>query len=191
VIRLVAINANGYSRTRRTCRDEKELAVPRLGIIREHQLEGFVLELAGKGLGCREIADQVGAERGISIGHDAVARFLREIREERGEVTNEIVQGYLRGEVPIDMALLEDVRDQLNLWRLDDRFKVSERLGVIRELRKVLELRLKLAGADDRDPVTDLSDMSDEELDALIRSIGEPDRRSHPPHVEPDDQAAS
>jgi transcriptional regulator with XRE-family HTH domain len=146
--------------------------MPRLGLVEEHQLQDLILSLAGQGMTTRQIAAAITAERGVEIEFSTVSRWLRGVREERAETGKALVQAYLRREVPADLAQLEDLRDQLNGWRLDDRLRISEKVVVIRELRKTIELRLRFAGAAEGDRLPEFRDMTDEELDAIIYGDG-------------------
>lgn len=129
-----------------------------------------ILELAPK-MSNRGIASQLKSE-GIELSHTAVANFIKEQRQERAEVTKTIVQEHIRTTVPRDLQILEEARDQLDLWRRDESLRVSERLQVIRELRATIDTRLKYAGACDAPSQDDVARMTDEELEAIVNGEG-------------------
>lgn len=117
-------------------------------------------------MSCRQIAEEL-ARDGIEISHNSVARCLRGQRKERAEQTKSIVREHIRITVPTDLEILQEIRDQLNIWRKDDSLRVSERLMVIDRLNKVIDTRLKFSGAGEPDD-DEFAGMSDEDLESYV-----------------------
>lgn len=122
-------------------------------VIEERGLAEYVLALRGEGLSSREIAKRIEREKGIRFAHTTVANFLKAVRDERREITRDMVQRILTPTVPADLEALERVKAMLLEW-LDMDLRVREKLQVIDRLAKVIETRLKFAGAEPDENVT-------------------------------------
>ncbi|HHV79077.1 MAG TPA: hypothetical protein GXX40_05625 [Firmicutes bacterium] len=122
-------------------------------VIEERGLAEYVLSLRGEGLSSREIAKRIEQEKGIRFAHTTVAKFLKAVREERRQITQDVVQRMLTPTVPADLEALERAKQMLLGW-LDMDLKVREKLQVIDRLAKIIETRLKFAGAEPEENVT-------------------------------------
>lgn len=139
-----------------------------VGKIEQYGLEERVLALHAQGYTTREIAEEISADGIVSMTHDTVARWLQGIKAERSEQVKDLVQEYLRKGVTRDLELMEQIRDQLNTFRLDDRLKAAEKLPFIRQLQRTLESRLRLAGVAENNTLPEFKDMTDDDLDEFI-----------------------
>lgn len=146
-----------------------------LGKIDSLGLGEYVLQLAGEGKGSREIAEMLNTVKGVKLSYVSVNSWLKSVRQERAETTKAVVQETIKATVPADLEILENIRDQLNNYRLGKdenglpiRLKVSEKLLCIDRLNKVIDTRLKYSGAAEPDKQEDeFAKMTDEELEAI------------------------
>lgn len=72
------------------------------------RLHGWMLEQAGEGRSTREVSAQLAAEHGVHVGHVAVARLLKKMREQRTEVTRAVIAEKVGRHVAADLDLLDD-----------------------------------------------------------------------------------
>lgn len=125
-------------------------------------LEQLVLVKAGEGLSVRAIAAWLLEEHGVKIAHQAVARRLARVREQRADVTQAVVREKLAGHVTADLDVLAREMRRLGngagrLYRSamdapgggveglswESYLKTSDRIA------KLVEMRMKYAGAED------------------------------------------
>ena len=117
-------------------------------------IAGRVLELAAQGLSSRAISQRLAAE-GYRISHVSVNAWLRKRREEAREASRQIVQAHVERSLPTDLEHLERLRDALaqDFEQAKDPY---QRAIIANQLRQVLALRLKVAGADQADELAAL-----------------------------------
>lgn len=130
-----------------------------------------VLGWAGEGLGSRAIAERLaGKEYKVKVSHQAVARLMRNLREERKEIATAVTREKLADHVTSDLdAMASTARklrrtfDALYSRMFDAKDEptsaLTERIGqtpmpvvlanVSAQLKSVLETKLKFAGAEE------------------------------------------
>jgi len=101
------------------------------------------------------------ASQGIKVSRTTIGKFIKETERERGVPTKEAASEYIKKTVMADLKMLEDMRDQLNAWRLgrDDngkpiKLRVTEKLMVIDRLNRVIAMRLDRCGVNEDDEET-------------------------------------
>lgn len=128
---------------------------PKTGLaIEQMGLTGRVLELASRGLSSRAISEQLAAE-GYRISHVSVNAFLRRVRQEAREASRQVVQAHVEKSLPTDLDHLERLRDAL-MQDFEAAKDPYQRAVIANQLRQVLALRLKMAGADQADELAAL-----------------------------------
>lgn len=124
-------------------------------------LEPAVLAEAAKGKTSRQLAAWLAEEHGLKCSHVTVARLLQARRQERAEVTRQVVQERVAATVTVDLDLLE--RHGWQLSQLVDRCMAKAMAGggiddgaegaarialqAVEGLRKLIETKLHFAGA--------------------------------------------
>jgi len=115
--------------------------------IERYNLVGIVLELAAQGKSTHEIADIITKQHGVPITHAAVARFLKQVRKERAEVTRSIVEEHIQKSLPSDLQILDEMNAELWSWFKDKNLKKGFRLHIYDRLLKGIQLKLEFSGA--------------------------------------------
>ena len=121
-------------------------------------LEPAVLEQAASGKTSRQVAAWLEAEHGIKTSHTTVVRLLQERRQERAEVTRQVVQERVAATVTVDLDLLERHGAELSelVGHYLERAKSTDgdardcarvALQAVEGLRKLIETKLHFAGA--------------------------------------------
>ncbi|RJQ58024.1 MAG: hypothetical protein C4530_11465 [Desulfobacteraceae bacterium] len=77
--------------------------------VEQLQLGERVLELSAAGLSTAKIADVVSRElKDESISQRSIARYLKEVREDRASETRAVVQEHIKATVPVDLLALDE-----------------------------------------------------------------------------------
>lgn len=150
------------------------------------ELEPVILKLAGAGKTTRQIAAALKA-RGCSVGHVAVAAFLKRTRQQRGETTKAAVRDKLAPSLPGDLDDLQ--RERAAIARMARKLGAEieamrptakaaggpllRYLRLVDRLTKLTDLCLHYAGADTPDPVHDEA-ASTRVLDRIGRLLDSP-----------------
>jgi len=114
--------------------------------IDQNGLSEVVLELATTKTS-RQIAEYLKQEYGLEISHAAVARYIRDMRQERAEQTKALVQEKIKATVPRDLDILDELIAQELSWFKAKSMETSEKLAVAKELRQTIDTKLKYSGA--------------------------------------------
>lgn len=147
--------------------------------IEKYQLQDRTLELSARpGLTHTQIAEILTTELAgrASVSQATVSRWLKAVRQERGEQTRQVVQDHIQATVPADLQALEEVegwllgifRDQTELLKIRDTsmlgdrdlerlaaavqasegdgFDLSDRANAAMKAVKIIELKLRFAG---------------------------------------------
>lgn len=144
-----------------------------------------VLEQNANGWSTRKIADWLGHAHGVKVSHHSVAELLKNQRQQREEITKALVRERLGRRLTLDLDALEAegkrVRkvSKLLFAAVDDGNldQAPAYLKAAEQHRKLIETKLKFAGADT--PDDSLSALADAErrfLDKLARAAGQAER---------------
>ncbi len=85
---------------------------------------------------------------GWEHGVRPVERFCAKVRSEQGRLNREAIEAAIAPTVGRDIATLDAAIERLAEWFRDDNLRKSERLMVVRELRQVIDTKLRNAGGD-------------------------------------------
>jgi len=114
--------------------------------IDQNNLSEVVLELATTKTS-RQIAEYLKQKYGVEIGYGAVARYIKEIRQERAEQTKALVQEKIKVTVPRDLDILDELIAQELNWFKSAEIDIGGKLVVAKELRQTIDTKLKYSGA--------------------------------------------
>jgi hypothetical protein len=118
-----------------------------------------VLEQSANGWATRKIADWLGQVHGVKVAHNAVADLLKKLRQQREEISKAIVREKLGKTVLLDLQALEKEGQRVrkvakllyNALSEDDLEQAIPYLKAAEQHRKLIETKLKFAGADSPD----------------------------------------
>lgn len=109
--------------------------MPAINKIERHGVAPRVLALSGEGKTTHEISQILNEEAAgeYTISQPTVSRWLKGVRQERGEQTRQIVHDHLRATVPTDLESINQVQswliDQFRSLDVVSVERVSEALG--------------------------------------------------------------
>lgn len=114
--------------------------------IDQHGLSEVVLGLATT-MTSRQISEKLKQEYGVDVSHVAVARYIKDIRQERAEQTKALVQDKIKATVPRDLDILDELIAQELEWFKGGDMEIIDKLSVAKELRQTIDTKLKYSGA--------------------------------------------
>lgn len=114
--------------------------------IDQHGLSEVVLGLATT-MTSRQISEKLQQEYGVDVSHVAVARYIKDIRQERAEQTKALVQEKIKATVPRDLDILDELIAQELEWFKGGDMEIIDKLSVAKELRQTIDTKLKYSGA--------------------------------------------
>ena len=126
------------------------VGVARPNLIEQAGLSSLVAELLDRHTNA-QITEILTRDHGLKISWRAVENYTARLRAERGRQTRAAVQAAIAPTVTTDIATLDTAIRKLREWFADESLRRSERLLVVRELRQVIDTKLKYSGADPAD----------------------------------------
>jgi len=119
----------------------------------------------------RQIADILSSQ-GVQLSHVTIGKLIKEQRSERAASTKEAVNEHIKKTVLTDLEILQSMRDQLDELRQSPNLKIGQQLLCMDRLNRVIDTRLKYSGAAEPNKKDDVSELTDEELDAELNGSG-------------------
>ncbi|NPV80728.1 MAG: hypothetical protein HPY52_10710 [Firmicutes bacterium] len=114
--------------------------------IDQNGLSEVVLEMATT-MTSRQISEKLKREYGVDISYVAVARYIKDVRQERAEQTKALVQEKIKATVPRDLDILDELIAQELGWFKAGEMEINDKLVVAKELRQTIDTKLKYSGA--------------------------------------------
>jgi len=140
--------------------------MPQPSKIDQLALGDYVLTLYEQGLSTRQVSERIKAEKGKDISHNAVAKYLDQVKDEARQISRSMREEHVRKKLPGHLGKLDAIVEDLYKEYKDADLK--EKLMITRELRPTIELVIGKAPEDPSNPVLL---MSDEEVEQRARAI--------------------